>query len=106
LKHVTHTSFYTQPGQYKYKDTLVYASKNFNTLSLPKMDTTAPYIITNKTSYSLDDLCTKAETLRKEHKITDKSTIVVSGDAKSPLSLALGALSSTLYGNYVVYTGS
>lgn len=29
----------------------------------------------------------------------------MTGDAKTPLSFAMGVLSSTMYGNYCVYTG-
>jgi len=42
LKYLVHTGFYSHSGTYKFKETLVYASKNFNTLSLPRLDTSAP----------------------------------------------------------------
>ncbi|KRX08265.1 hypothetical protein PPERSA_01195 [Pseudocohnilembus persalinus] len=105
LKYVVHTGFYTQPGQYKYRDTLVYASKNFNTLSLPSFDSSAPFYNNGNNSYSIQDLQSQAEQLRAEHNITENTAIFVAGDAKSTVSFALGALTSVLYGNYVVYTG-
>lgn len=35
LKWLIHTGFYSYPGTYKFRESLVYASKNFNRLSLP-----------------------------------------------------------------------
>lgn len=62
-------------------------------------------MLVNNKSYTLSDLVNKTGELRNSLKVEDK-TVVVAGDAKAPLSFALGALNATLNGNYTIYTGN
>lgn len=106
LKNVIHTGFYSFAGTYKFRQVLVYASKNFNTLSLPAVELNAPLFVDGSKTLSLKDLIAKTESARKTSNITDSTPIFLTGDARTPLSFSLGVLNSLLHGNYSVYTGA
>lgn len=58
LRHIIHTGFYSQPGTIKYKQLLLYASKNYNTVKLPEFNASNPLLIGSGKgeSYTLKDL--------------------------------------------------
>lgn len=104
---------------------MVYASKNFNTLSLPNVDEVAPLLITTgNQTLSLKDLIALNEKTRIAAKIDTTSTVFVSGNSQTPTAFAIGsrflinyysfliclmkkgALNSLLHGNYTVFTGA
>ncbi|KAL4467248.1 hypothetical protein ABPG72_010055 [Tetrahymena utriculariae] len=106
LQHIIHTGFYTFPGTYKFRQIMVYASKNFNTLTLPNVELNVPLFISGNQTYTLKDLIAKTQENRKTSKLNDNTPVFVTGDSRSPLSFSLGVLNSLLYGNYSVYTGA
>lgn len=65
----------------------------------------APFILNNNKALSISDLISKTESLRGTHKLENK-TVVIAGDSRSPVSFALGALNTTLHGNYSIYSGN
>ncbi|EGR30780.1 hypothetical protein IMG5_123670 [Ichthyophthirius multifiliis] len=73
LRHVFHTGFYTFQGTFKYRQLLVYASKNFNTLSLPKVDLNATLFLSNNKSYNLKELISQSEGANKESNLSEKN---------------------------------
>lgn len=56
LKHLIQTGFYSYPGTYKFKHILTYASKNFNSLSLPSFDSGRPFYTYGGKTFSFGDL--------------------------------------------------
>jgi hypothetical protein len=92
-----HTGFYSQPGTYKFREFLVYASKNFNRLSLPSVSSSNT-VVGNMTLSQLEE---------KYNSITSSSpkSVIVAGDPQTPLALA--TVLGTLQKGYLsVFTGS
>lgn len=85
---------------------MVYASKNFNTLTLPNVELNAPLFITGNQTHTLKDLITKTDAARKSSNVNDTTPVFVTGDSRSPLSFSLGVLNSLVHGNYSIYTGA
>ncbi|KAM3135404.1 hypothetical protein pb186bvf_012423 [Paramecium bursaria] len=102
LRWLVHTGFYSYPGTYKFRESLTYASKNFNRLSLPeKVD--GP--IAGELEGGQLKLYTEADLLQLYQKFQNTKNVIVSGDPQTvqSYSVAIGGLNT---GNLSVFTGN
>ncbi|CAD8086159.1 unnamed protein product [Paramecium sonneborni] len=90
LKWLIHTGFYSYPGTYKFRESLVYASRNFNRLSLPQSTGPIAAVLKNGSlqNYSYQDL------LKMSEKVSGSQHVIVSGDPQTVtnFSIVLGGL--------------
>ncbi|CAD8084707.1 unnamed protein product [Paramecium sonneborni] len=90
LKWLIHTGFYSYPGTYKFRESLVYASRNFNRLSLPQSAGSIAAILKNGSlqNYSYQDL------LKLSEKVSGSQHVIVSGDPQTiqNFSIVVGGL--------------
>ncbi|CAK56794.1 unnamed protein product (macronuclear) [Paramecium tetraurelia] len=100
LKWLIHTGFYSYPGTYKFRESLVYASRNFNRLSLPSSTGPITAVIKNGQlqSYSYQDLVKLSE------KVSGSQHVIISGDPQTVtnFSIVVGGLER---GYNTVFTG-
>ncbi|CAD8071412.1 unnamed protein product [Paramecium primaurelia] len=90
LKWLIHTGFYSYPGTYKFRESLVYASRNFNRLSLPSVTgpVTAQLRNGQLQTYTYQDLAKMSE------KVQGSKHVIISGDPQTVtnFSIVVGGL--------------
>ncbi|CAD8078850.1 unnamed protein product [Paramecium sonneborni] len=87
LKWLIHTGFYSYPGTYKFRESLVYASKNFNRLTLPTV--TGP--ITARVQNGQLQTYTYQDLIKMSEKVQASKHIIISGDPQTVTNFSIVA---------------
>jgi len=83
---LVHTGFYSYPGTYKFRESLCYASKNFNRLALPSVSGPVTALLKdgNLKTFTLGDLSKLYE------KVEKSKNVIISGDPQTITNFSIG----------------
>eukprot|EP00825_Cyclidium_porcatum_P002656 TRINITY_DN11231_c0_g1_i3.p1 TRINITY_DN11231_c0_g1~~TRINITY_DN11231_c0_g1_i3.p1 ORF type:complete len:263 (+),score=39.01 TRINITY_DN11231_c0_g1_i3:160-948(+) len=106
LKYIVHTGFYSQQGIYKFKEILTYASKNYNSLSFPKLNGNEILINYKNSKFTLSKLIENMIESSKKLSIQKDDVNIIASNPQNPRSFQFGVLNSLIQGNYSLYMGN